>query len=69
MDSLERRKLHLQEQIADNLEKIADSLEALLKIHKRTQHMYIVHTDEEFDATIDITKKTNDKTEEEQKND
>jgi hypothetical protein len=56
MDSLERRKLILQESIAQNLAKIADSLDDLLKIHKRAQHCYIVHTDEQFNATIDIKK-------------
>lgn len=56
MDSLERRQLHLQEEIAQNLGKIADSLDELLKIHKRTKHCYIVHTDESFNATIDIKK-------------
>ena len=64
MDSLERRKLQLQEKTVDALERIADSLDSLLKMQKRAQHAYIVHTDEEFDVTIDINKKT----EEEQKN-
>ena len=56
MDSLERRQLHLQEEIARNTERIADALEDLLKMHKRAQHCYIVHTDEQFNATIDIKK-------------
>ena len=47
MDSLERRRLHLQEEIARNTERIADALEDLLKIHKFAQSSYIHTTKEE----------------------
>lgn len=47
MDSLERRQLHLQEEIARNTERIADAIEDLMKIYKFTQSSYIRITKEE----------------------
>ena len=56
MAQIEYQILRTQEKIERDLDRIADSLEDLLRIHKRTQHCYVVHPDETFNATIDITK-------------
>ena len=49
MDSLERRKLHLQEEISQSLKRIADSLDKLFK------YGFTVSTDVQNDTTIDMT--------------